>query len=120
VQLEKKDFAAARQLARSVSAAYKDNANLLNEIAWAMATAGDLDKETLRVAEDIASRANVAAGGKNGAILDTLARLVFMSGEKERAIALQEKAVAASECSLRTDLQKTLESYRAGTLPKAQ
>ena len=32
---------------------------------------------------------------------------------------LRVVAVAASEGPLRTDLQKTLESYRAGVLPKA-
>ena len=40
-----------------------------------------------------------------------------MKGDKEQAIALQQKAVDASDAGSKRQLQKTLDSYKAGKLP---
>jgi hypothetical protein len=42
-----------------------------------------------------------------------------MQGEKDEAIALQSKAVDLAEGGMKTQLEKTLESYQRGELSKA-
>ena len=72
----------------------------------------------LGLAGKIATRANVVAKGRYTNILDTLARVLFMRGKKEAAIQLQEQAVTLAEGEEKAVLQKTLDSYRKGELPK--
>ena len=52
--------------------------------------------------------------------LDTLARSLFMQGKKERAIELENQALKLAESDQQEMLQKTLDSYKKGVLPKAQ
>lgn len=56
--------------------------------------------------------------GKNAEILDTLARLLFLKDQKTAAIEMQEKAVSFAKGRRKTQFQETLDSYRAGELPK--
>jgi hypothetical protein len=72
------------------------------------------------VAETVARRANDASGGKDPAILDTLARLMFMQGKKEEAIALQEKAIGLADDDRKAELKKFLDSYKKGELAEAK
>jgi hypothetical protein len=51
-------------------------------------------------------------------IMDTLARVLFRLDKRNEAIALQQKAVGLATDDLKSQLQKTLESYEAGELPK--
>jgi thiol-disulfide isomerase/thioredoxin len=118
LHLRKKDYDAAYKLARKISDANEDNARLQNELAWTIATMPDLEKRDLELAELIANRANKAAKGKDAGILDTVARVVFMKGDKEKAIELQQKAVDLAEADTKKTLQKTLESYKAGKVPE--
>jgi hypothetical protein len=115
--LSKKDYDEAYRLARKISDADKDNATVQNELAWTIATMDGVEKRDLELAELIANRANKAAGGKDPAILDTLARVVFMKGDKKEAVEIQQKAVDLSEGSGKKNLQKVLDSYKAGKLP---
>jgi hypothetical protein len=78
--------------------------------------AKDNTEPDLVLGDKLATRANAAAHGADAAILDTLARVKFMSGLRAEAISLQEKAVKLGEQSLPV-LRKTLESYRQGKLP---
>ena len=66
----------------------------------------------------IAMRANSAAKGEDAAILDTVARVMFMKGEKQKAVEYQKKAVELSKGKTKEQFAKTLESYEAGELPK--
>jgi len=122
LQLNKKDYAAAMKTAAKASEAYEDNAMLQNELAWAMVTAKGVPKDDLdlELAEKIANRGNTAAKGKDPAILDTLARVLFMKGEKQKAIATQEKAISLADGAMRSQLEKTLKSYKDNVLPDAQ
>lgn len=117
VALEKKEYDTAYKLARSLSDANQDNAMLQNQLAWTIATTKGLEKRDLDLAETIAKRANDATKGKDAAILDTVARVAFLKGNKEEAITLQEKAIDLADSSSKKSLQKTLESYKAGKVP---
>ncbi len=118
IQIGKKDYPAAYKLAEKYSEANKDNAMAQNELAWRIVTDPDIEQRDLDLAETIANRANAAAKGKDAGILDTLARVKFMQGKKEDAIALQEKAVKLAETNQQESLQKSLDSYKKGELPK--
>jgi thiol-disulfide isomerase/thioredoxin len=115
----KGDYTAAYKLAAKISDANKDDANIQNEWAWKIATDPSIKTRDLKLAEKMARRANDATKGENAAVLDTLARVLFMQGDKEQAIALQEKAVAKVDGSEKGIFQKTLDSYKKGELSKA-
>lgn len=114
----RKDYPAACQLAEKISDAHADDAELQNDLAWTIATGETIEPRALSLAEKIATRANDAAKGRDAQILDTLARVLFMRGKKEAAIQLQEQAVTLAEGEEKAVLQKTLDSYRKGELPK--
>ena len=59
-----------------------------NQLAWALLSQDGIKGAALDSAFKIAVRANEAAGGKDAAILDTLARATFMKGDKAKAIEL--------------------------------
>ena len=118
----KEDFKGAFKVAGQLSDANKDNAMMQNQLAWDLATnpkIKDSDRD-LDLLQKIATRANDAAQGKDAAILDTLARVTFLQGQKDKAVALQEKAVKLAEGDTKDKLQETLDSYKQGKLPKAE
>ncbi len=120
ILIGKKSYPAAYKLAEKVSATHLDNAMLQNQLAWQIATDEAIEQRDLDLAERIANRANDAAKGKDAAILDTLARVLFMQGKKPEAIKLQEKAVTLADGQIKGSLQMTLDSYKDGKLPKAE
>jgi hypothetical protein len=74
----------------------------------------------LDIADREANRANDIAKGKEADILDTLARVQFVRGEKDAAIATQQKAIdTADEEKAKKNLQKTLDAYKTGKLPES-
>src|SRR5207237_6990807 len=116
--LGQKNYAEAYKLAAALSDAQKDNAMLQNELAWKIVSDSSIEQRDLELAEKIANRANEAAKSKDPAIMDTLARVLFMKGKKEQAVALQGKAVDLAEGGMKKSLEKSLESYKNGELPK--
>jgi thiol-disulfide isomerase/thioredoxin len=115
----KEDYPAAYKLASKISDAHMDNPMLQNELAWRIATDPNIKERDLKLAETFANRANEGSHGNDAAILDTVARVKFMQGQKEEAIALQEKAVSLATGDDKTQLEKTLDSYKHGELTKA-
>jgi hypothetical protein len=101
-----------------LSDAYADDAMLLNNLAWRIATDRAISQRDLSLAETIATRANEAARGKEAYILDTLARVLFLRGKKAEAVALEEKAVKLAEEGLKAKLRKVLDCYRRGERPE--
>lgn len=89
-----------------------DNPMRLNEVAWfvvEMQMNGDeVDEELVRAARDVAQKA-VDAEPKNAAILDTLAHLVHMSGDLDKAIKIQKEAVENAEGGMKSELEDYLE-----------
>jgi len=119
ILIGKEDYPGAYKLAGKISDANKDNPMLQNELAWKIATDKSIKKRDLNLAEKMANRANDATKGKDAAILDTLARVMFMQGKKDQAIALQEKAVNLVDGNDKDTFQDTLDAYKKGELSKA-
>lgn len=116
----KKDYKGAYKLIEQLSDKNKDNAMLQNQLAWDIVTREGLEERDIKLAEKIATRANEAAKGKDAAILDTLARVQFMNGRKEKAVETQKKAVELADDSSKEQFQGSLDSYKAGKLPKSE
>jgi thiol-disulfide isomerase/thioredoxin len=115
----KQDYPAAYKLVAKLSDAQKGNAMLQNQLAWQIATEDGIKDRDLALAEKVARRGVEASNSKDASIMDTLARVLFMRGQKDEAIALQEKAVASAEGDLKDQLQQTLDGYKRGELTKA-
>ncbi len=121
ILLGKKDYTAAYKLAAKTSEAHKDNAELQNQLAWQIVSDDSIEQRDLKLAETIAARANEAAKGQSPGIFDTQARILFMQGKKEEAIQAEEKALKlVTDEDQKKILQKTLDSYKKGELPKAE
>jgi thiol-disulfide isomerase/thioredoxin len=118
IAIGKKDYPAAYKLAQQLSDAHKDDAQLQNAMAWEIVANPTIEQRDLTVAETLATRADAAANGKEPAVLDTLARVQFMKGKKDEAIATQTKAVDLAPAEEKADYQTTLDSYKKGELPK--
>lgn len=91
---EKGAYAYALKMAEGPA---KDIPGLLNAYAWPIVD----DKSKLKtpdyaIAEKIAARAVEASKGEDGFILDTYAYALFKNGKLDKAIEVQEKAVAAA------------------------
>jgi thiol-disulfide isomerase/thioredoxin len=114
----KEDYTAAYALASKISDAHADSPMLQNELAWRIATNPDIKERNLKLAETFANRANEGTHGKDAGIVDTVARIKFMQGHKQEAIDLQEKAVSLADGDMKTQLEKTLDSYKHGELAK--
>jgi len=115
-QMESGDFTGASKTGNAVvDAAIKSKNSMdLNQIAWAIVDPqGNVAKKDLDLAFKAADAANTITGGKDAAILDTLARVHFLKGNKAKAIELQEKAVANATGPMKADLQKALDEYKA-------
>ena len=92
----------------------KDNAQLLNHLAWliltdAKAFGGEPDAA---VALKIAKRANALAEGKDASILDTLAKACWETGDKEGAVKWQKAAIENASSDEEADVyRETLATY---------
>ena len=114
----KEDMKGAEAVAKRMGERQQDDANYQNELAWAIATQKGASKELLAIAEKSAAKANELNKGSDAAVLDTVARVQFVKGEKQAAITTQEKAVkAAGDERMRKHFEKTLEAYKAGKVP---
>jgi thiol-disulfide isomerase/thioredoxin len=116
----KKDYPAAFKLVRELSDAHKDEPVMQNELAWMIVSDKSIEHPDLNLAQSMAQRAVDGAKepAQKGMFMDTLARVKFMKGSKEEAIALQQKAVAQAGDDIKDKLQKTLDSYKKGDLPE--
>ena len=115
----KEDYPAAYKLVQKMSDSQKENAMFQNDLAWRIATDPSIKERDLKVAELCANRALEGSKGKDAAILDTVARVKFMQGEKEQALELQKNAVSLADENMKPQLEKTLQSYERGELSKA-
>jgi hypothetical protein len=116
--LGRKDYVGFYKLAAAFSDAHPSNVSLQNDLAWFIVTQPDLPQRDLALAARCAERANQASQGKEPAILDTLARVQFMSGKTNEAVATELKAVNLAKDQEKGGLEKSLADYRAGKLPE--
>ena len=98
----------------------KTNANLLNAMAWELATENGIAGRDLALAEKLSRQAGELTGRSHPQMLDTLARILFMSGKTNEALQTQSTAVSLAEGRVKETLQKNLDSYKKGALPDAQ
>jgi thiol-disulfide isomerase/thioredoxin len=90
---------------------------MLNALSWSILESGKAKGPVLEMAMESAQKANELSGGKDGSIIDTLARAYWEAGDAKKAIALQEKAVEISpEGRMKESMKKTLEEYKSGKL----
>jgi len=114
----KKDYPAAYKMADRVSEKHKDDVVMQNELAWRIANDKQIENRDLGVAETIATRANDASKGSDPAVLDTLAHIKFMRGKTNEAVQLEEKAFKLADENTQPQIQKVLDSFKKGELPK--
>lgn len=101
--------------ARLVEGPAKDNAMLLNAIAWSMVDPdAGIEKPEVDLALKAAAQAVKLTDSKDAAIVDTLARCYWLKGDKAKAIELQTQAVELSkdDPEMKASLQKTLDEYK--------
>jgi thiol-disulfide isomerase/thioredoxin len=97
-----------------VQATKDKNAEMLNQLAWAIVDPDSTLKiKDVDLALEAALAANTIGGGKDAAVLDTLARAHFVKGDIAKAVATQEQAVAQASGEMKKELEGTLEKYRA-------
>ncbi len=110
---EEKAMAIAR---KTVDTAIADeDAAPLNEIAWTIVDPeGNVKNKDLDLALKAANKA-VEFEPKDGTILDTLARVYWVKGDKAKAIELQQKAIGMTDNKrMKAQLQATLDEYKDG------
>ncbi len=114
VLVQRKDFAAALALGKALFASQNDHPDVLNAVAWTMVDPEHpFPNPDLDLALKVALRATEVSHGENAAILDTLARVYFVKGDLDKAIATQTKAVEKSHEDEKDEIAKTLEEYKA-------
>jgi len=110
------DKSAAHDFGRTaVAGSIKDEVEPLNLFAWSIV---DPDVETpmaerdLELANLAVARADTLSGHKDPSVLDTLARLQFLGGAVQEAIATQRLALElTADAELKQDLQTRLDDY---------
>lgn len=112
--LRLKDYEKASQFGNDVVDRLAwDHPLILNRIAWTIVDPENkVEKKDLKLALKAAERADELFKHRDGAILDTLARVYFCMGDLPKAIELQTKAVEAATPELQAELAATLEEYR--------
>ena len=84
----------------------------LNEIAWGIVDPlAKVESRDLGLALYAATVASNLSNNEDPAILDTLARVHFWMGGIDRAIELQEMAIALADSAMADDLEDALEEY---------
>jgi thiol-disulfide isomerase/thioredoxin len=102
-------------IARDLVAKNAGNAMVLNALAWMVVDNPEIAERDLAFATSTARAAVAASGGKDGSILDTLARCLWESGDKAGAIEMQRKAVElAPEGPMGDEMKETLKRYEEG------
>lgn len=104
------------------AAAANDDAQQLNELAWYIVDEAGVARRDLARARRYAERAVELTDATNAAILDTLAKAIFLQGDVARAIELQTRAMELCDEDDVDQLRVTLDGYRAAaaTRPAAR
>ena len=108
----KKDFDAGYKAASELSdGALKNDDAGLNELAWFILDEEGIEKRDFDLALKIAERANTISGGKDPAILDTLARAHFEKGNLTKAVELERLALEGAVGPMKAGIEEALAKY---------
>ncbi len=111
--LETDDSAGFREFVESHIAAHSDHAAAMNNLARALLDVSELDRRQPDLALRAAMAAHAACKGGDCSTVGTYARAVFQIGMVDRAIELQNEAIALAEGpAQRTAMEKVAEYYR--------
>jgi len=89
-----------------------ENPMALNSFAWNLVDPeASLENRFLDLAMLAANKANAFTDEKDGAILDTVARVYFWKGNLKKAIEIQKSAVENAIGPMKPQLRKALEEY---------
>jgi thiol-disulfide isomerase/thioredoxin len=109
----KKDYPAGYRLAGElVDGNLKDNVPFLNSLAWTILEEATLAQRDLDLAMRASVRANELTGGKDPAVLNTLARAHFDTGSVAKAVEYQTTAVSLAGEKEKPDYQARLDRYQ--------
>jgi thiol-disulfide isomerase/thioredoxin len=90
------------------------NAMGLNAFAWPMVDPqGEAKNPDLELALKAAEEGVKLTNNKDGMILDTLARVYWVKGDKAKAIEIQTKAVENAPAEAKDDIEATLKEYKS-------
>jgi hypothetical protein len=90
----------------------EEDAMALNGFAWNLVDPQvSLENRFLKIALLAADTANELSGEKDGAVLDTVARVHFWMGDLEQAIDIQKRAVEHSKGAMQEALREVLAEY---------
>jgi thiol-disulfide isomerase/thioredoxin len=106
------------KLGREIAAANKDNAMVLNQMAWFLLDNPKVKDRDLQFALEVAQQA-VDANKGDSSVIDTLARAYWETGNKAKAIEWQKKAVEKAPAMMAEDLKETLKKYEGSDAPTA-
>jgi tetratricopeptide (TPR) repeat protein len=110
----KKDKKAAYAWANKMVIGIWNNSQALNAMAWGIADETPAELQDLNFALKLATRASDLTLNKDPMILDTLARCYWEKGNKNKAIAWQEKAVKyMGDDETSASIKTTLNEYKA-------
>ena len=106
----------AYEYGHQLAAEYHNDYITLNGLAWRVVSM-DLRSRDLDYALEISMKANALRSFDDYALLDTLARIHWMRGDRERAIQWQRKSVAlAPDTWHGDDARKNLSVYASGMI----
>ena len=112
-KMPEKGYAVGREIFESS----KDDAMTLNQLAWFVLDDKRVAQRDIPFALEVAKQAVTASGGDDAAIMDTLARAWWESGDKAKAVEWQKKAVDEAEGDAADEMRATLQKYESGDAP---
>lgn len=113
--VHKEDHAAALAWANEMLTRLHDDAQSLNEFAWALLTEDKYEQQYNEAALRFARRSNEITEHSVWAYLDTLALAEFVNGDAEKAITLEKKAIKLcrrSSASQLPELENMLKRFQ--------
>jgi tetratricopeptide (TPR) repeat protein len=91
----------------------KANADVLNNVAWALATSSEPEVRSPAAALEYAQRAVAAEKGQPRAhILDTLAESYYVNGRYDEAVKTEQRALQVAQPAEKANYLKQLEKYQ--------
>lgn len=102
----------AIELSKLLKEDFPDHPELLASVAAHLISQPEPSAALLKAAENLAKPLSSSAGSAQGPALATLARIAFLSGEKDRAVELQTSALSLLAPDQQTAAKSALETYR--------